>query len=270
MIKFTILFYNSINPSAIIHSFYQIPLGILEHYSRSLIKIVKWKINKKSQIVYIPIDSKNSFVKTNSLKTYHLTFPDCLINLVKTTSFEPNRNTLRIIKHFLLQDDFTSTITLSGPSDDESNWSDGTIRFINNMWDGILKFESEYFGKSLYSHSISKSINDCHLQVDPLTMSHQYNYELDIHENLRSYSSVTQEEYDNIKMLKKIGFIKDGNFFIWYDRVILYEPQGLAYGDYIRNRSDIFYLSGEKFTKRERIGKNEIFSKVDNNFKLFK
>jgi len=264
MIKFTILFYNSIHPSAIIHSFYIIPLTILNHYCRLLIERIKWKLNKKSQIVYIPIEADNNFPKSNSLVVTNLTFPESIINLIKTDSFEPNKNCLRIIKHLLLYDEFKSNVILSGPSDDESHWSERTINYVKEMWGDVLKYEAKHNSKSYYSYIITKGINECHLTADPITMSYQYNYELDISTNLRSFSSVTQEEYDNIKMLKRIGFIRDGNYFIWHDRVILFEPQGNAYGDYIRNREEYFWLNGEKFSKTERIGRNELFSEIKN------
>jgi rRNA maturation endonuclease Nob1 len=77
-------------------------------------------------------------------------------------------------------------------------------------------------------------------------------------ENDMSGIQLTLEMSENIKMLLEINFIQEGKYIIKGDRVVLSEPCGYAYGDFITNRSRKYYVGNSLEWGISRIGKEHI------------
>jgi hypothetical protein len=61
---------------------------------------------------------------------------------------------------------------------------------------------------------------------------------------------LTNEMKENIKMLKSISFIQEGDYIISGDKVILKTPVGCAYGDFIVNRQGFHHYKRDGFQVR--------------------
>jgi len=144
---------------------------------------------------------------------------------------------------------------------EEDLWSNK----LCSISDDLFKFEykSEWIYNSVAcaipipNHEIK---ND---QIDFISKSCQINYPGDksFISHLRTYDSLSEEEKENYNLLLKINFIKPGDHYIWYDRVILKRRCGESWGDYLSNRmGKIIEGEGRAKWRNERISRNLIFS----------
>jgi len=245
--------------------------------------------------VYSSLD-QHEYTKGNKIKCYsNVNSWDSILFKQLSHPYKWNSSSKRLIKYILNQNDFDGVVSLSDPSDDESNWSEDTRNLmmvidndihykndIKNLEVENGKFKmiiNEYKYENISNHDTSIRKEEENVYHDAITnsdllnsISVEFNNSLNtllpykgpkfvenIEYVIKEHQNLTNEKQINIILLLEMNFITRGSYIVNDDKVILNEPFIFAHGDFITNRSGIYYDEIEGLMYRScRINKRNI------------
>jgi len=144
---------------------------------------------------------------------------------------------------------------------EEDLWSKELNLISDDLFTFEFKSKSDYKSNDVEINNIHHAD---HIAIDFITMSCQINYPGDdvFKKGFRSIDSLSKEEMDNYNCLLRLNFIRPGDHYIWYDRIILKKHCCNSWGDFLSDRSRFIFHNGRGKWRNERISRNEVFSLI--------